>query len=164
MSTTIALVDDDRNILTSVSIALQAEGYVTRSDFDAKGQRTGTTHWATPITTSDTTTFAQVTAALSGATETRAWQYDSLGRTTRATDALGNVAWDKNGTPIEPRRLTDLNLLQFYPDQRAALGGRTLEDFIRTAGGRALYLPGAAIKSLAAALIVMMARARLKAI
>jgi len=33
-------------------------------------------------------------------------------------------------------------LLQFYPDQPATLGGRTLEDFIRTAGGRALYLPG----------------------
>ena len=30
MSTTIALVDDDRNILTSVSIALQAEGFSTR--------------------------------------------------------------------------------------------------------------------------------------
>jgi two-component system response regulator ChvI len=30
MSVTIALVDDDRNILTSVSIALQAEGYATR--------------------------------------------------------------------------------------------------------------------------------------
>ena len=30
MTATIALVDDDRNILTSVSIALQAEGYVTR--------------------------------------------------------------------------------------------------------------------------------------
>jgi two-component system response regulator ChvI len=30
MSHTIALVDDDRNILTSVSIALQAEGFVTR--------------------------------------------------------------------------------------------------------------------------------------
>jgi two-component system response regulator ChvI len=30
MSATIALVDDDRNILTSLSIALQAEGYVTR--------------------------------------------------------------------------------------------------------------------------------------
>ena len=30
MPQTIALVDDDRNILTSVSIALQAEGYVTR--------------------------------------------------------------------------------------------------------------------------------------
>ena len=27
---TIALVDDDRNILTSVSIALQAEGFATR--------------------------------------------------------------------------------------------------------------------------------------
>jgi two-component system, OmpR family, response regulator ChvI len=30
MTYTIALVDDDRNILTSVSIALQAEGFVTR--------------------------------------------------------------------------------------------------------------------------------------
>jgi len=30
MSNVIALVDDDRNILTSVSIALQAEGFVTR--------------------------------------------------------------------------------------------------------------------------------------
>ena len=30
MPDTIALVDDDRNILTSVSIALQAEGYLTR--------------------------------------------------------------------------------------------------------------------------------------
>jgi two-component system response regulator ChvI len=30
MSSEIALVDDDRNILTSVSIALQAEGFVTR--------------------------------------------------------------------------------------------------------------------------------------
>ena len=30
MTATIALVDDDRNILPSVSIALQAEGFVTR--------------------------------------------------------------------------------------------------------------------------------------
>ena len=30
MSQVIALVDDDRNILTSVSIALQPEGFVTR--------------------------------------------------------------------------------------------------------------------------------------
>jgi len=30
MSANIALVDDDRNILTSVSIAMQAEGYATR--------------------------------------------------------------------------------------------------------------------------------------
>ncbi|HEX8421229.1 MAG TPA: DNA-binding response regulator, partial [Sphingomonas sp.] len=29
MTATIALVDDDRNILTSVSIALQTEGFVT---------------------------------------------------------------------------------------------------------------------------------------
>ncbi len=38
--------------------------------------------------------------------------------------------------------VTDPALLRFYPDQTAALGGRTLEDYIRTAGGRALYLPG----------------------
>ncbi|MEK9969346.1 MAG: DNA-binding response regulator, partial [Ferrovibrio sp.] len=31
MSATIALVDDDRNILTSVSIALEAEGYKVRT-------------------------------------------------------------------------------------------------------------------------------------
>jgi two-component system, OmpR family, response regulator ChvI len=30
MSTTIALVDDDRNILASLSVALQAEGFITR--------------------------------------------------------------------------------------------------------------------------------------
>jgi two-component system, OmpR family, response regulator ChvI len=30
MTATIALVDDDRNILQSLSIALQAEGFVTR--------------------------------------------------------------------------------------------------------------------------------------
>jgi two-component system, OmpR family, response regulator ChvI len=37
MTATIALVDDDRNILTSVSIALQAEGFLTRlySDGDS---------------------------------------------------------------------------------------------------------------------------------
>jgi two-component system response regulator ChvI len=36
MSATIALVDDDRNILTSVSIALQAEGYITRVYSDSE--------------------------------------------------------------------------------------------------------------------------------
>src|SRR5438046_4054665 len=34
MSQVIALVDDDRNILTSVSIALQQEGFVARVDSD----------------------------------------------------------------------------------------------------------------------------------
>jgi two-component system response regulator ChvI len=36
MSVTIALVDDDRNILTSVSIALQAEGFLTRVYSDSE--------------------------------------------------------------------------------------------------------------------------------
>ncbi|MHA1568727.1 MAG: DNA-binding response regulator, partial [Alphaproteobacteria bacterium] len=34
MARTIALVDDDRNILTSVSIALEAEGFEVRSFAD----------------------------------------------------------------------------------------------------------------------------------
>jgi len=38
--------------------------------------------------------------------------------------------------------ITDRSLLQYYPDQTAVLGGKTLEDYIKTAGGRALYLPG----------------------
>ncbi len=37
MSHVIALVDDDRNILTSVSIALQAEGFITRVYSDGGG-------------------------------------------------------------------------------------------------------------------------------
>jgi len=36
MSVTIALVDDDRNILTSVSIALQSEGFLTRVYSDSE--------------------------------------------------------------------------------------------------------------------------------
>ncbi len=36
MAASIALVDDDRNILTSVSIAMQAEGYVTRVYSDSE--------------------------------------------------------------------------------------------------------------------------------
>ena len=37
MTATIALVDDDRNILTSVSIALQTEGFLTRIYSDPEG-------------------------------------------------------------------------------------------------------------------------------
>ena len=37
MTATIALVDDDKNILTSVSIALQAEGFLTRVYSDPEG-------------------------------------------------------------------------------------------------------------------------------
>ncbi len=37
MTATIALVDDDKNILTSVSIALQTEGFMTRVYSDPEG-------------------------------------------------------------------------------------------------------------------------------
>ena len=51
----IALVDDDRNILTTVSIALQAEGFTTRLYTDGEmdyvyffGQKRGCTLMAKP--------------------------------------------------------------------------------------------------------------------
>jgi hypothetical protein len=38
--------------------------------------------------------------------------------------------------------VTNAALLQAFPDRTAVLGGRSIGDYIRTAGGRALYLPG----------------------
>jgi two-component system cell cycle sensor histidine kinase PleC len=38
-----------------------------------------------------------------------------------ATDALGNVSWDKNGMPIEPRRLSDLSLLSRFTSMPASV-------------------------------------------
>jgi len=38
--------------------------------------------------------------------------------------------------------VSDPRLLQYYPDQTAVLGGKNIEDYIKTAGGRAMYLPG----------------------
>ena len=41
MAATIALVDDDRNILTSVSIALEAEGFAVRTYADGEEALSG---------------------------------------------------------------------------------------------------------------------------
>src|SRR3546814_18787177 len=43
MGQTIALVDDDRNILTSVAIALEAEGYTVRTFTDGESALRGVT-------------------------------------------------------------------------------------------------------------------------
>ena len=37
--------------------------------------------------------------------------------------------------------VTDPNLLKFYPDRTAVLGGRTIADYVKFAGGRSVYLP-----------------------
>ena len=46
MQHTIALVDDDRNILTSVSIALEAEGFVARTFTDGSDEMRATSPWS----------------------------------------------------------------------------------------------------------------------
>jgi hypothetical protein len=38
--------------------------------------------------------------------------------------------------------VNDPALLRNYPDRTATLGGRSLQDFVRSTGGRAIYLPG----------------------
>jgi glycine cleavage system H protein len=38
--------------------------------------------------------------------------------------------------------LTDPTLLSAYPDRTGVLGGKSISDYIKTSGGRALYLPG----------------------
>ena len=38
-----------------------------------------------------------------------------------ATDSLGNVSWDKHGAPVEPRRLTDMNLLGQLQDAQQSV-------------------------------------------
>jgi len=73
-----------------VAYVVDAQGDVTLTSYDAKGQATSVQRWATPITVDDTTTFAQIAAALTGPSETQSWLYDALGRVTRATDGLGN--------------------------------------------------------------------------
>lgn len=42
--------------------------------------------------------------------------------------------------------VSDPNLLSRFPDRTAVLGGRSVGDYVRTAGGRALYLPGDNLK------------------
>jgi hypothetical protein len=41
--------------------------------------------------------------------------------------------------------VTDPALLRNYADRTAVLGGRSVSDFVRTSGGRAIYLPGDAL-------------------
>ena len=38
--------------------------------------------------------------------------------------------------------VTDPQLLKFYPDRTAVLGGRSIADYVQFAGGRHVYLPG----------------------
>ena len=42
MVRTIALIDDDRNIITSVAMALEAEGFFVRTFTDGESSLTGT--------------------------------------------------------------------------------------------------------------------------
>lgn len=77
---------DDRNALRFVVDAL---GYVTRSDYDAKGRRIATTRWSNAIAATDATTIANVAAAVGGTTVTTSYWYDHDDRVSRVFDGEG---------------------------------------------------------------------------
>jgi YD repeat-containing protein len=81
--------------------AVDAEGYVTRFDYDAEGRTIGTARWDTAITASDSTTIANVATLATGTYATTATSYDMDGRVATRTDGEGVVTgyvYNANGT------------------------------------------------------------------
>lgn len=70
---------------------VDAEGYVTRLDYDAEGRLTKEVRWNTAVTVSDTTTIAQLEAALSGTWVDKQYAYHSTGQLSSVTDGEGAV-------------------------------------------------------------------------
>ena len=97
MSHVIALVDDDRNILTSVSIALQSEGFVTRVYTDgaaalkAFSDATEALGVASQVTTFTLSDFGRTFQPASGGGTDHAWgnHHFVLGGAVRGGDMYG---------------------------------------------------------------------------
>jgi YD repeat-containing protein len=68
---------------------VDALGYATRYDYDAKGQRIGSSRWATAIAVSDASTIDNVAAAVNGSAVTSVTQYDVEGRVSATYDGEG---------------------------------------------------------------------------
>jgi YD repeat-containing protein len=89
------------NARSEVRYTVDAEGFVTKFDYDAEGRATGTTRWDTGISVSDSTTLGGVAAAVSGTCATTVTAYDNDGRIQSTTDGEGHVSYfeyNHNGT------------------------------------------------------------------
>ncbi|MEH3047773.1 hypothetical protein [Sphingomonas adhaesiva] len=69
---------------------VDAEGYVTKFAYDARGRSISQTAWDNPIPVDNSTTFAQVAAAATGTSYTSSQTYDALDRVVRDYDASGS--------------------------------------------------------------------------
>ncbi len=116
------------------------DGYLTETTYDAHGQVTAQTRYATPVTApiGATTTLADIRPAATALDQATSNQWDAQGRLTQHTDSLGLVttyAYDIDGNVVQktiaagtPAQQTTLarydsesRLLQQLPAQGAAL-------------------------------------------
>ncbi|SFG52018.1 YD repeat-containing protein [Novosphingobium sp. CF614] len=70
---------------------VDAEGFLTRNDYDLDGKLTRTFRWDTAYAADDTTTIDTINAANKGTWLDTQYAYDPLGRLSTTTDALGIV-------------------------------------------------------------------------
>ncbi|ARR56358.1 hypothetical protein HY78_24325 [Rhizorhabdus wittichii DC-6] len=68
---------------------VDAEGYVSKFTYDAKGRVINETVWENAIAVSDSTTYAQVVAAATGTSYSNSRTYDALDRVVRQYDFSG---------------------------------------------------------------------------
>ncbi len=78
------------NDLDQLRYSVDALGFITRTDYDNKGRALTVTRWPTAMTASDSTTIANVAAAVSGTPVTTTRTYDNADRLARVYDGEGN--------------------------------------------------------------------------
>ncbi|WP_375397984.1 hypothetical protein, partial [uncultured Sphingomonas sp.] len=110
--------------------SIDAEGYVTGSDYDAGGQLVSTTLWSVAVAATDSWTIANVAAAATGTTATTSFHYDAAGRVSRTTDAAGSTTdtvYRGNGTiqyTIASDGTADVSRTRYDYDGNGRLVGR----------------------------------------
>ncbi|PSJ42219.1 LysM peptidoglycan-binding domain-containing protein [Allosphingosinicella deserti] len=90
-------VYDDRGLLRFV---IDAEGFVTRHDYDAAGRQIGETRWDAAVVPADYG-FAMLQSLPTGTFVHRTFVYDNSGRLTETVDAAGGrtrLSYNANGT------------------------------------------------------------------
>jgi YD repeat-containing protein len=84
---------------------VDAEGFITRNDYDASGRIQRTVRFANPVGVDDGATISTIDRLASGASVSNSYFYDAMGRLQRTTDGEGNhrefhywtngkLAWD----------------------------------------------------------------------
>jgi YD repeat-containing protein len=73
--------------------AVDAEGYVTRHDYDAEGRVLAEIRWNTAIAVNDADTISTVNGAVSGVYQSKSYSYDQSGNVAYAYDGEGNYRY-----------------------------------------------------------------------